>query len=96
MSSWRCFCRVMGSNPGATEDPPCRGLITYQSSVRPSFGLRVERKMSAPTQVSSSSLDCGSKFSGCVNINVTLFRYSRAFGDGPRHFELWTSDVDVI
>ncbi|GFX43760.1 hypothetical protein TNCV_4110391 [Trichonephila clavipes] len=29
-----------------------------------------------------------------VNINVTLFRYTRAFGDGPRHFEPWSSDED--
>ncbi|GFW37962.1 hypothetical protein TNCV_4631631 [Trichonephila clavipes] len=29
-----------------------------------------------------------------VNINVALFSYTRAFGDGPRHLEPWSSDVD--
>ncbi|GFW19016.1 hypothetical protein TNCV_165291 [Trichonephila clavipes] len=29
-----------------------------------------------------------------VNINVALFSYTRAFGDGPRNFEPWSSDVD--
>ncbi|GFV83760.1 DUF4817 domain-containing protein [Trichonephila clavipes] len=29
-----------------------------------------------------------------VNINVALFNYARAFGDGPRHFEPWSSDKD--
>ncbi|GFW77009.1 uncharacterized protein TNCV_2724391 [Trichonephila clavipes] len=29
-----------------------------------------------------------------LNINVALFSYTRAFGDGPRHFEPWSSDVD--
>ncbi|GFU56810.1 hypothetical protein TNCV_2539801 [Trichonephila clavipes] len=29
-----------------------------------------------------------------VNINVALFSYTRAFGDGPRHFEPWSSDED--
>ncbi|GFW96635.1 uncharacterized protein TNCV_2846921 [Trichonephila clavipes] len=29
-----------------------------------------------------------------LNINVTLFSYSRAFGDGPRNFEPWSRDVD--
>ncbi|GFY29859.1 hypothetical protein TNCV_4071721 [Trichonephila clavipes] len=27
-----------------------------------------------------------------VNINVALFGYTRAFGDGPRHSEPWSSD----
>ncbi|GFV66225.1 hypothetical protein TNCV_2631661 [Trichonephila clavipes] len=26
------------------------------------------------------------------NFNVVLFSYSRAFGDGPSNFELWSSD----
>ncbi|GFV42113.1 hypothetical protein TNCV_3544401 [Trichonephila clavipes] len=26
--------------------------------------------------------------------NVALFSYMRAFGDGPRNFEPWSSDVD--
>ncbi|GFW14140.1 hypothetical protein TNCV_3547291 [Trichonephila clavipes] len=29
-----------------------------------------------------------------VNINVKLFSYTRAFGDGPRNFEPWSSDDD--
>ncbi|GFS56425.1 hypothetical protein TNCV_4302591 [Trichonephila clavipes] len=29
-----------------------------------------------------------------VNINVALFSYMRAFGNGPRNFEPWSSDVD--
>ncbi|GFS95553.1 hypothetical protein TNCV_3922911 [Trichonephila clavipes] len=29
-----------------------------------------------------------------LNINVALFSYTRAFGDGPRNFEPWSSDVD--
>ncbi|GFY34597.1 hypothetical protein TNCV_1372881 [Trichonephila clavipes] len=29
-----------------------------------------------------------------LNINVALFSYTRAFGDGPRYFEPWSSDVD--
>ncbi|GFY35220.1 hypothetical protein TNCV_5045941 [Trichonephila clavipes] len=29
-----------------------------------------------------------------VNFNVTLFSYTRAFGDGPRNFEPWSSDED--
>ncbi|GFX15639.1 hypothetical protein TNCV_2131251 [Trichonephila clavipes] len=29
-----------------------------------------------------------------VNINVSLFSYSRAFGNGPRHFEPWSRDED--
>ncbi|GFX52210.1 hypothetical protein TNCV_4800671 [Trichonephila clavipes] len=29
-----------------------------------------------------------------VNINVALFSYTRAFGDGPRNFEPWSSVVD--
>ncbi|GFX40322.1 hypothetical protein TNCV_4319551 [Trichonephila clavipes] len=28
------------------------------------------------------------------NINVALFSYIRAFGDGPDNFEPWSSDVD--
>ncbi|GFU20765.1 hypothetical protein TNCV_3651501 [Trichonephila clavipes] len=27
-----------------------------------------------------------------ANINVALFSYTRAFGDGPRNFEPWSSD----
>ncbi|GFW57964.1 hypothetical protein TNCV_1419111 [Trichonephila clavipes] len=30
---------------------------------------------------------------GGVNINVALFSYTRAFGDGPRNFEPWPSDT---
>ncbi|GFW34208.1 hypothetical protein TNCV_384241 [Trichonephila clavipes] len=29
-----------------------------------------------------------------MNINVTLYSYSRAFGDGPRNFEPWSSDEE--
>ncbi|GFS98356.1 hypothetical protein TNCV_2208821 [Trichonephila clavipes] len=29
-----------------------------------------------------------------VNVNVVLFSYTRAFGDGPRNFEPWSSGVD--
>ncbi|GFX91531.1 SCAN box domain-containing protein [Trichonephila clavipes] len=29
-----------------------------------------------------------------LNINVALFSYTKAFGDGPRNFEPWSSDVD--
>ncbi|GFX36719.1 sulfotransferase 1C2A [Trichonephila clavipes] len=29
-----------------------------------------------------------------VNINVALFSYMMAFGNGPRNFEPWSSDVD--
>ncbi|GFY19160.1 hypothetical protein TNCV_4225241 [Trichonephila clavipes] len=29
-----------------------------------------------------------------MNINVALFSHTRAFGDGPRNFESWSSDVD--
>ncbi|GFU32105.1 hypothetical protein TNCV_3833461 [Trichonephila clavipes] len=29
-----------------------------------------------------------------LNINVALFSYTRAFGDGPRSFEPWSSGVD--
>ncbi|GFS54795.1 hypothetical protein TNCV_3575461 [Trichonephila clavipes] len=29
-----------------------------------------------------------------VIINVALFSYTRASGDGPRNFESWSSDVD--
>ncbi|GFY17022.1 hypothetical protein TNCV_1087991 [Trichonephila clavipes] len=36
-----------------------------------------------------------SPFGWCgVNINVALFIYTRAFGCGPRHFELWSNDED--
>ncbi|GFV66570.1 hypothetical protein TNCV_3894611 [Trichonephila clavipes] len=28
------------------------------------------------------------------DINVALFSYTWAFGDGPRNFEPWSSDVD--
>ncbi|GFX03057.1 hypothetical protein TNCV_4288401 [Trichonephila clavipes] len=27
-----------------------------------------------------------------VNINVAIFSYSRAFGDGPSNFEQWSND----
>ncbi|GFX35472.1 hypothetical protein TNCV_102791 [Trichonephila clavipes] len=30
-----------------------------------------------------------SNVSACVNINVALFSYTKAFGDGPRNFESW-------
>ncbi|GFW49494.1 hypothetical protein TNCV_2842751 [Trichonephila clavipes] len=30
----------------------------------------------------------------CVNINATLFSYSRAFGNEPRNFEAWSSYED--
>ncbi|GFU81532.1 transposable element Tcb1 transposase [Trichonephila clavipes] len=30
----------------------------------------------------------------CLNINVALYSYTRAFGDRPRNFEPWSSDVD--
>ncbi|GFW53798.1 hypothetical protein TNCV_3938921 [Trichonephila clavipes] len=29
-----------------------------------------------------------------VSINVALYNYTKAFGDGPRHFEPWSSDED--
>ncbi|GFX80202.1 hypothetical protein TNCV_2642181 [Trichonephila clavipes] len=29
-----------------------------------------------------------------VNVNAPLFIYTGAFGNGPRHFELWSSDED--
>ncbi|PRD33598.1 UNVERIFIED_CONTAM: hypothetical protein NCL1_17189 [Trichonephila clavipes] len=29
-----------------------------------------------------------------VNIKVALLSYTMAFGDGPRNFEPWSSDVD--
>ncbi|GFW11314.1 hypothetical protein TNCV_3808341 [Trichonephila clavipes] len=28
-----------------------------------------------------------------VNMNVTLFSYTKAFGDGPRHFEPYEEDI---
>ncbi|GFV59845.1 hypothetical protein TNCV_4739731 [Trichonephila clavipes] len=31
-----------------------------------------------------------------LNVNVALFGYTRAFGDGPRNFEPWSSDLDDI
>ncbi|GFV22974.1 hypothetical protein TNCV_1534091 [Trichonephila clavipes] len=34
------------------------------------------------------------KWEECLNINVALFSCTRAFGDGPRNFEPWSSDVD--
>ncbi|GFU82042.1 hypothetical protein TNCV_517221 [Trichonephila clavipes] len=30
-----------------------------------------------------------------VNANVAIFSCSRAFGDGPRHFEPWSIDEDI-
>ncbi|GFX87085.1 hypothetical protein TNCV_2151391 [Trichonephila clavipes] len=34
---------------------------------------------------------------GRVNINFALFRYTRAFGDGPRHFEPQSSgEYDIL
>ncbi|GFT31446.1 hypothetical protein TNCV_608661 [Trichonephila clavipes] len=29
-----------------------------------------------------------------MSINVALFSYTRALGDGPRHFEPWSRDKD--
>ncbi|GFU48897.1 hypothetical protein TNCV_3209011 [Trichonephila clavipes] len=31
-----------------------------------------------------------------VNYNELLFNFSRAFGDGPRNFEPWSSEKDLL
>ncbi|GFV47390.1 hypothetical protein TNCV_4830461 [Trichonephila clavipes] len=61
----------------------------------PSFYTTPTRTLSATTE-----LTCISPFTLRVsereNINVALFSNTRAFGDGPRNFEPWSSDVDDI
>ncbi|GFV64840.1 transposable element Tcb2 transposase [Trichonephila clavipes] len=32
--------------------------------------------------------------SAILTVSVALFTYTRTFGNGPRHFELWSSDED--
>ncbi|GFW29296.1 hypothetical protein TNCV_742381 [Trichonephila clavipes] len=39
-------------------------------------------------------LNCVKNLSEGVNINVSPFRITRAFGDGPRNSEPWSSDKD--
>ncbi|GFS96845.1 hypothetical protein TNCV_4177571 [Trichonephila clavipes] len=50
--------------------------------------LRVDQcKCEDVTHSAADGVRCGS-----LNINVALFSYTRAFGDGPRNFEPWSSD----
>ncbi|GFX10283.1 hypothetical protein TNCV_1866801 [Trichonephila clavipes] len=40
------------------------------------------------------SVESSNVLSEGVNINVALFSYTKGFGDEPRNFEQWSSDVD--
>ncbi|GFX50753.1 hypothetical protein TNCV_2723371 [Trichonephila clavipes] len=62
----------------------CNGIINLRKPV-----ARVKRK-AAVGQASRKKLPVINR----LNINVALFSYTRAFGDGPHNFEPWSSDVD--
>ncbi|GFV45994.1 hypothetical protein TNCV_1921231 [Trichonephila clavipes] len=55
---------------------------------------RTERPIRRLSKVMYGSTCADMHFIDSLNINVALFSYTRAFGDGPRNFEPWSSDVD--
>ncbi|GFX59765.1 hypothetical protein TNCV_1778041 [Trichonephila clavipes] len=57
-------------------------LIDYEDEQEEPDSLRVDK------------IYAGLRLIDWLNINVALFSYTRAFGDGPRNFEPWSSDVD--
>ncbi|GFW77533.1 hypothetical protein TNCV_2499251 [Trichonephila clavipes] len=88
-------------------DNLCEDLLDRQSSVKrrlyhllplsnEQYAFRMSNDSIFLALMNSLRLCKGniSVFGNGSNINVALFNYTRAFGDGPHHFEPWSSDVD--
>ncbi|GFX33098.1 hypothetical protein TNCV_5042661 [Trichonephila clavipes] len=72
---------IVTSHCGETRGLSAKNLVILN------YGQFIDQDNISPTQTFTPSQRVS-------EFNVALFSYSRAFGDGPRSFELWSSDED--
>ncbi|GFV36080.1 hypothetical protein TNCV_345961 [Trichonephila clavipes] len=91
---WKTFLPSLGPSP---KEKPYQSQkmkylnIFYSNSAIPSRPVPFD--WVSPWQ-HFSKLQATPAMVGWLNINVALFSCTRAFGDGPRNFEPWSSDED--